>query len=64
MNKYKRAYVAVLTVKKQFFHQVFRCKTHSNLFRFVPSILYTSGGIAKVPIDMLESILSPETRRE
>ena len=57
-------YVAVLTIKKQFFHQVFRCKTHLNLFRFVPSILYTSGGIAKVPIDMLEPILSPETRRK
>ena len=48
----------MLTIKKLLFHPVFRCKTHLNLFRFVPSILYTSGGIAKVPIDMLEPILS------
>ena len=54
----------MLTIKKLLFHPVFRCKTHLNLFRFVPFIIYTCEGIAQVPNDMLEPIPSPGIREK
>ena len=51
-------------IKKHNFHPFFRFKTHLKRFRFVLFVLYTGGGIAQVPIDMLEPIPSQGIRKK
>ena len=59
-----QTYVAKQTIKKHHFHPFFRFKTHLKRFRFVLFVLYTGGGIAQVPIDMLEPIPSQGIRKK
>ena len=51
-------------IKKHNFHPFFRFKTHLKRFRFVLFVLYTGGGIAQVPINMLEPIPSQGIRKK